>query len=182
MNLGFGHRSVTSIRKNARPAGGLGHGGLQRICGSLAGSSGTAQYAVDPPPEEPMITRVGPLLIVGILMAPAFGEDAGEGSKERADWISKRIEQVVKAGEAERKAAIDALIENDKEGDCITPLIALLEEHKKDTALVVALVRGLGRDGLASAALAIAERLGHRDESVRGKAAVSLEYIGSPGR
>ena len=58
-------------------------------------------------------------------------------------------------------------------------MILLLIEHRKNRALLVDLIRGLGRDKLPDADLPIAELLTHRDKKVRGNAAVSLEYIGS---
>ncbi|MFQ5843826.1 MAG: hypothetical protein ACE5JG_02445, partial [Planctomycetota bacterium] len=66
-----------------------------------------------------------------------------------------------------------------KSGDCTTPLVLLLREHRKSRALLVDLIRGLGRDHLLVAALPIAQFLAHKEEAVRGNAAVSLEYIGS---
>ncbi|MHC4669855.1 MAG: HEAT repeat domain-containing protein, partial [Planctomycetota bacterium] len=63
--------------------------------------------------------------------------------------------------------------------DCMTPLLALLAEYRKNAARLVVIIRGLGRDQLLDAALPIAEFLAHKKEEVRGNAAVSLEYIGS---
>ncbi|MHC4973066.1 MAG: HEAT repeat domain-containing protein [Planctomycetota bacterium] len=109
---------------------------------------------------------------------PGPGQDApaGEG---RADWIRKRIGEVVDGPQAKRNGAILLLLRNDEKGDCKTPLILLLEEHRKNTELVVDLIRGLGRNHLLDAALVIPKFLTHKDEKVRGNAAVSLEYIGS---
>ena len=107
---------------------------------------------------------------------PLDGAPKGDG---RAEWITKRINEVKNGSQAERKAAIGSLIRNDKGGDCTRPLIALIEEHKKNTALLVDLIRGLGYDELGDAALPIVRFLTHKDEKLRGNAAVSLEYIGS---
>jgi hypothetical protein len=109
---------------------------------------------------------------------PGAAKDAPAGA-ERADWIKERIREVVDGPGAVRKRAIDLLIRNDQKGDCTTPLITLLTEHKKNTPLVIDLVRGLGRDQLLDAALLIPPFLTHKDPRVRGNAAVSLEYIGS---
>ncbi|MCZ6574472.1 MAG: HEAT repeat domain-containing protein [Planctomycetota bacterium] len=101
---------------------------------------------------------------------------AGEG---RAVWIGERLQEVVEGERPDRVRAIELLILNDEGGDCTTPLILLLSEHKKNTALIVDLIRGLGRDQLLDAAELIPEFLSHRKEAVRANAAVSLEYIGS---
>jgi hypothetical protein len=78
-----------------------------------------------------------------------------------------------------RERAIAALVRNDRDGDCATPLLALLAERRKDEALAYDLLRGLGRDQLLSAAPPVAGFLSHREAALRGAAAVSLEYIGS---
>ncbi len=111
--------------------------------------------------------------------APADAPAAAPEASERAAWIAKRIETILQGDEQKRDGAIRSLIKNDKEGDCLGPLLALLEEHKKHTGLVVALIRGLGVNGLAQAAPRIADHLSHKQDAVRGNAAVSLEYIGS---
>ncbi len=107
---------------------------------------------------------------------PGPDAPAGDG---RAEWIRERIREVVDGPQGPRRRAIDLLLRNDEQGDCATPLILLLKEHRKNTELLVDLVRGLGRDQLLDAALLIPEFLAHKDATVRGNAAVSLEYIGS---
>jgi hypothetical protein len=109
---------------------------------------------------------------------PGPGKDAPAGDG-RPDWIRERIREVVDGPQPVRKRAINLLIRNDEKGDCHTPLILLLGEHKKNTALLIDLIRELGRDQLLDAALLIPEFLSHKDVKVRGNAAVSLEYIGS---
>ena len=104
------------------------------------------------------------------------GPPAEDG--ERATWIAGLLKQVEGKG-SERGNALRALVNQDKDGDCTGPLIALLPENKKNIELLRALIRALGRDGLEAAALPIAGFLGHRDHSIRSEAAVSLEYIGS---
>lgn len=98
---------------------------------------------------------------------------------ERLQWIGERIAEVKNGTNDERKAAVDALVKNDKGGDCVNPLLAALEENKKKTELVIDVIRGLGRDQLLDADAAVAGFLTHKDPLVRGNAAVSLEYIGS---
>lgn len=104
--------------------------------------------------------------------------DAPLEGEARAAWIAGNVANVLKGDEATRKAAIDALVKHDEDGDCVGALTALFGEHKKNILLIVAVVRALGRDGLATAAAPIAVLLKHKDPSVRGNAAVSLEYIG----
>ncbi|MHC4956393.1 MAG: HEAT repeat domain-containing protein [Planctomycetota bacterium] len=104
------------------------------------------------------------------------GPPSGEG---RAAWIQERMREVVEGSNKEREEAVASLTRNDKDRDCITPLIALLAEHKKNTAMMVDVIRGLGRDKLHDADEAIAAFLVHKEEVIRGNAAVSLEYIGS---
>ena len=117
-------------------------------------------------------------------LAGAGGKSVEIGAAPKGDekpgWISDRIADVLGKDGAKRDAAIEALLKSDEKGDCTTPLILLIEKQKadKDTALLVALVRALGRDGLLDAAPPLAGLLAHRDEKVRGNAAVSLEHIG----
>ena len=101
-----------------------------------------------------------------------------EDDAARAEWIASMLEKV-KENEKEREAALAALVKQDRDGDCTGPLIELLDKSKKDVDLLKALIRALGRDGLEAAALPISEFLSHRDDSIRGNALVSLEYIGS---
>jgi len=125
----------------------------------LARPSAIAQESGDPAKEPP-------------------GHAAPKDPEARSAWIMKQVELVRTGDPAERKAAITSLAKADKDGDCIHPLIALMAENKKDTALLVAIIRGLGRNGLVLAAPAIADQLTHKKKAVRGNAAVSLEYIG----
>ena len=76
---------------------------------------------------------------------PAAANNAPAGD-ERPGWIEERIREVVDGPQPARNRAIDLLIRNDKSGDCATPLILLLDEHKKNTEMLVDLIRGLGRD------------------------------------
>lgn len=126
------------------------------------------------------------------MMAEAQGKLGGEAEAgkaaavpeaptgdQRPGWIRDRIREVVEGPRRPRDLAIDLLVRNDREGDCLTPLIALLEEHPKDHVLQADILRGLGRDKLEVAALPVARFLSHREEGLRGISAVSLEYIGS---
>jgi hypothetical protein len=85
---------------------------------------------------------------------------------------------VVEGTQVERAQAVAALVRSDKARDCTTPLLALLPEHEENVELLVAVIRGLGRDRLFVASLPVAGLLDHKEEAVRGNAAVSLEYIG----
>ena len=111
---------------------------------------------------------------------PDDPKNKAPGGAARAAWIRGKISEIVEGDRKKRAATINVLINNDKGGDCTTPLIILLGEHKKDkdTALLADLIRGLGRDKLVDASKPIADFLAHRKEEVRGTAAVSLEYIG----
>ena len=114
----------------------------------------------------------------------ASADDGGvgpvpESGADRVEWIARMIQQVVGGSAKEHEAALQALVQNDKDGDCIAPLVALLEEHAKNTGLVNELIRALGRDGLEIAALPVAKFLSHKAVNLRANAAVSLEYIGS---
>ncbi|MHC4960401.1 MAG: HEAT repeat domain-containing protein [Planctomycetota bacterium] len=108
---------------------------------------------------------------------PVGGGEAPTGP-ERLPWIQEQVGKVSAGTGPERVQAIDLLVRNDKDGDCSMPLIQLLDQQKGNTELVVDVVRGLGRDKLVAAAAPIAALLTHKDERVRGNAAVSLEYIG----
>ena len=126
-----------------------------------------------------LLSRISPFVIVSLLLASAAtAQDAPTGD-EREGWIQERVRTVVEGEEKERKLAINSLIRSDKGGDCTAPLILLLLEHKKNAALLVDLIRALGRDQLVEAGVPISKYLSHREEKVRGNAAVSLEYVGS---
>ncbi len=115
--------------------------------------------------------------------APEAVPPAGDGAaalEERRAWIAKQLEHVTGTNPSKRETALGNLVRNDKEGDCIDPLVALVPQSKDNVALLVPLIRVLGRDKLTKAAGPIAAHLSHKDESVRGNAAVSLEYIGCP--
>jgi len=141
------------------------------------------------------------LLVLGLVLAalfPAFAQEGkpGEGGLEkrpprtavpedpvaRAAWIIEQVRRVVSDTGDARDAAIRSLVDADKEGDCVQMLVALLSEKKKNTDLLVAILRGLGRDGLVLAAPPVADLLTHKVKEVRGNAAVSLEYIGCRDR
>ncbi|MEE8107480.1 MAG: hypothetical protein V3T86_18245 [Planctomycetota bacterium] len=113
-----------------------------------------------------------------LVVRTATAQDA-MAAEERVRWIQEQISIVAEGNERDRQAALVRLMQRDKDGDCTTPVIGLLLETKKNTPLLVDLIRALGRDQLAVAAPPIAKHLSHRDEKVRGNAAVSLEYIGS---
>jgi len=106
----------------------------------------------------------------------------GGPSGDRAGWIAERIREVAEGNRPTCKRAVELLIEHDKDGDCLTPLLALLPEQKKENERLVVVVRALGRDGVHAAAPPVAEFLSHKEDAVRGNAAVTLEYIGSRDR
>ncbi|MCG3133243.1 MAG: hypothetical protein HMLKMBBP_00368 [Planctomycetes bacterium] len=110
--------------------------------------------------------------------AGAAADGPPEDAEGRAKWIAERIREV--GGEqALRDKALARLVKHDKDGDCVTPLVALLPLHQANTSTLRAIVRALGKDGLAAAALPLAEQLKHKEVTIRANAAVSLEYVGS---
>jgi hypothetical protein len=110
---------------------------------------------------------------------PSLIAPDAQHAKERTDWIQRMLEHVRTADETRRREALSSLVSNDKDGDCIDPLIAMLPEQEKNVPVLTDMIRALGRNELLKAADPIAEHLGHKDDLVRGNAAVSLEYIGS---
>lgn len=118
-------------------------------------------------PEEPA---------AGGETAPGTLAPDGDG---RAPWIAERIREIIEGQKKQRAAAVDLLLRSDRDGDCKRPLFSLLEEQKKNLTLLAEVIRGLGRDQLLDAAGPVAAFLTHKEEALRGMAAVSLEYIGS---
>lgn len=104
---------------------------------------------------------------------------APDGGPDRAAWITEQVQLVATQGGNERDQVIRLLAAMDEDGDCVEALTTLLDKRKKDRSLVVAVVRGLGRDGLVSAATVLTAHLKDRRPEVRGHAAVSLEYVGA---
>ncbi len=152
---------------------GRGESGVKALLDMMA-KARNAFGGENAPPDAPE----GDKPDAGDAPVPGPADPAGQDDKARAEWIQRMLKQVLEGSMEKRDAALLSLVQNDKDGDCTTPLIALLPEKKKDVPLLVALIRILGRDGLEAAALPIAEQLTHKDETVRGNAAVSLEYIG----
>ena len=110
--------------------------------------------------------------------APEPEAPAVDPEVDRQAWVKGRITRILSTGGEKRLAVIAELARADKEGDCVVPLLDVLDDNKKDLALHNDVIRGLGVDGLKTAALGIAEHLTHKDMLVRANAAVSLEYIG----
>ena len=115
--------------------------------------------------------------------APDVGADPAVGAadtKARLEWIENTLLTVKTGAPTKRKEALHLLVTEDKDGDCVDPLLAALATYEKDLEILVDAIRALGRHKLERAAEPLCEYLGHKDRSVRGNAAVSLEYIGSP--
>ena len=104
--------------------------------------------------------------------------DTPPPGEARAKWIDQQVARIPNGSHEARTRAIKALIAHDQAGDCVGRLVALLEGQKKNIPVLVALVRGMGRDGLTGVAVPMTALLKHKDASVRGNATVSLEYIG----
>lgn len=124
----------------------------------------------DIPEEQPEVVEAPPAA------DPAAA--AEELAKQRADWITKQLGRVVNGSPEERQQVLRSLVKHDENGDCTTPLIEMLKTEKKNTPVLVDVVRALGVPGLDAAAAVIDKLLKHKEELVRGNAAVTLEYIG----
>ena len=122
---------------------------------------------------------------------PPDGE-SGEGAPEaetpnlppadpegRAAWIAAQLRLVGSPDEIIRREALRALVDADADGDIVTQLLVLLETWKKQPAALADVARELGRPGLEIAVEPLCDLLSHKEATVRGHAAVSLEYIGS---
>jgi hypothetical protein len=101
-----------------------------------------------------------------------------EDPAARAQWIADRVREVG-GTEFERDRALAQLVKHDRDGDCARALVDLLPQMGANVPALRAVVRALGRDGLAVAALPVSELLRHDDATIRANAAVTLEYIGS---
>jgi hypothetical protein len=114
----------------------------------------------------------------------APGEPAAEAAPQDDDarlaWIKQTLAIARGPIRTKRREALRLLMTSDKEGDCITPVIASLPEIEEDLPVLIDTVRALGRDNLVAAAEPIEAYLKHKDDDVRANAAVTLEYIGSP--
>lgn len=115
---------------------------------------------------------------LSLVVKPGEGGGAAPSGADKAGWIAKLVERI-RAGGDDRDGLLRELVAADEGGDCTAPLIAMLPELKKEPELAASVIRALGRDGLLEAAPPIAEYLDHKEDAVRGNAAVSLEYIGS---
>ncbi len=112
---------------------------------------------------------------------PPEGPDAGAiNTKARQDWIASTLLTVKTGAPTKRKEALQLLVTKDKDGDCIDALLLALPTYEEKTEILVDAIRALGRNKLEKAALPLAAYLKHDNRDVRGNAAVSLEYIGSP--
>ena len=99
----------------------------------------------------------------------------------RTTWIGTMLELVRGTDVATRLGALRMLVENDNKDDCTSALVPLVTElgEAGRTDALRDVVRVLGVPGLEAAALALHPLLGHKDETIRGNVAVTLEYIGS---
>ncbi len=97
----------------------------------------------------------------------------------RKQWIDERLHNVKLGAASKRVESISLLIEHDKDGDCLGPLLALLTEVE-DVHVLTDLVRGLGVNELDKAALPLTKFLKHKEKVIRANAAISLEHIGCP--
>jgi len=146
---------------------------MDRALAAFASREGTPDTPKPPTAEE------------GAPAAPAAAD-------ERAAWIAKLLGIVEDGVAARREEAVRSLVANDKSGDCLLPLGALLTKLVKDKKIPEAttVVRGLGvpldtPSGravpiMADVVPALHPLLKHKDAELRANTAVTLEYIGSP--
>ncbi|MDJ0522600.1 MAG: hypothetical protein QNJ90_11085 [Planctomycetota bacterium] len=106
---------------------------------------------------------------------------APEADEKRTAWIQQLLDIVKRGGAAQREEAVRSLVANDRKGDCIDPLVALMPKLFEDKMIpeLTTVVRGLTIPGLDKAALIMHEFLKHKDDDLRANTAVTLEYIGS---
>lgn len=108
--------------------------------------------------------------------APSVPPDDPEG---RAHWIEAQIRLVDSTDEIVRREALRALVDADQDGDIVAQVLALLDKYEKQELVLADIARELGRPGIEAAVDPLCDLLSHKKETVRGHAAVSLEYIGS---
>ena len=108
--------------------------------------------------------------------------DPPADAAKRPAWIQEVL-SIVRDGDADlRTQALERLIEQDADQDCLTALVAVIEplEAAGKVDALAAVVRTLGVPGFEAPLPALHELLKHKDDAVRGNTAVTLEYIGSP--
>lgn len=154
---------------------GQGESGVKALLGmmdkALTQASGKAPEA-EPEPPAPAEPEDAP-------KPEAPAAPAQDQAEARAAWIVKMLDRVDNGDAESRQSALAGLVKHDKEGDCIDPLIERIPKCKKKVPVLVDIIRALGVPGLEKAAAPIGKMLKHKEELVRGNAAVTLEYIGS---
>ncbi len=152
---------------------------MTRALAAEAAHAGTPPLAAPPAPVAP----TGPAVPVDPAMAgePGMAADpAAPATDLRAAWIEKAIDRIKATADAlARASAIREFLAQDQKDDCVHALLSLAIEAQKDTALRIAIVRGLGRPGLEVAVPTLLGFLDEKVDDVRSNTIVSLEYIGS---
>jgi HEAT repeat protein len=121
--------------------------------------------------------------------APPGGDPAAPapGPGDAGAVREKLLEAVEKGSPEARREALRRLLADDADGANVRAILALLPKLDEAKAIdtLIDVVRALGKHGLKDpekkdVALALAGYLDHKDEGLRGNAAVSLEYVGAP--
>lgn len=102
-----------------------------------------------------------------------------EEAAARAEWIEKLTTHVREADAAKRRSALRMLVKHDKDGDTTTALVPLLSDENLSLEAQIDVVRALGIPAFIPAVEPLLALLESDNASLRGNAAVSLEYIGS---
>ena len=162
------------VRREYWPFG-TGERGVTSLLDMMDSALAKAKPAEGPPEAAPEGAPENPEAGAEMPDAAAPGE-----AEARAQWIAEQLELTQHGDHEKRWDALMALVRSDEEGDCTTPLIEALPDLDKQIDVLVDYIRALGVNGLNAAAEPIADYLKHKEDSVRGNAAVSLEHIGNP--
>lgn len=161
---------------------GSGESAVKALLDMMDKAQGKLKTGVSTPTAPDGGGDEGPAPDLGAEAPPAEQPDGAADEaqqKERAEWVRRMLRQVVEGGPDERQRACESLVRNDKAGDAIDPLLALIAEHEKQPDIIVDIIRSVGVPELEKAVEPVAGQLKHKDRLVRGNAAVTLEYIGS---
>jgi hypothetical protein len=114
--------------------------------------------------------------------APAPVAPPPGNADEQAKWLAEMCKTIVDGPAENRREALRRLLTDDKDGTFLKAILAQIPAlvTAKDLPAQLDVVRALGRPGLKDAVPAVSEYLDHKDEELRGNAAVTLEYIGAP--
>jgi hypothetical protein len=114
--------------------------------------------------------------------APPAPPGAGAPAGEQAAWLAEMTKAITAGPPDTRREALRRLLAEDKDGTNLKAILDLLPAlaTAKDVPAQEDVIRALGRPGLKAAVPAVADYLGAKEITLRGNAAVTLEYIGAP--